>query len=93
MNEKWRTYWTSDTTNETNDYNIVSIEKNTTLIYIDTTSMKVNSKIAWKSSMTFMNVIQTSQDKNQLKKDWLNCSNENIARWRRRVMLWSCTSS
>ncbi len=46
MNEKWRTYWTSDTTNEVNDYNIISIEKNTTLIYIDTTSMKVNSKNA-----------------------------------------------
>ncbi len=43
--------------NETNDYNIMSIEKNTTLIYIDTTSMKVNSKIAWKSLITFMNVI------------------------------------
>ncbi len=64
MNEKWRTYWTSDTTNEANNYNIMSIEKNTTLIYINTTSMKVNSKIAWKSSMTFMNVIQTSQDRN-----------------------------
>jgi len=47
----------------------VSIEKNMTLIYIDTTSMKVNSKIVQKSSMTFMNIIQTSQDKNQLKKD------------------------
>ena len=50
--------------NETNDYNIMSIEKNTTLIYIDTTLMKVNSKIAWKLSMTFMNVIQTNQDRN-----------------------------
>ncbi len=79
--------------NETNDYNIISIEKNTTSIYIDTTSMKVNLKIAQKSSMTFMNVIQTSQDKNRLKKDWLNCSNENIAKWRKRVMLQACTSS
>ncbi len=60
MNEKWRTYWTSDTTNEANDYNIMSIEKNTMSIYIDTTLIKVNSKIAWKSSMTFMNIIQTS---------------------------------
>ncbi len=50
--------------NEANNYNIVSIEKNITLIYIDTTLMKVNSKIAWKSLMTFMNVIQTSQDRN-----------------------------
>ncbi len=79
--------------NETNDYNIMSIEKNTMSIYIDTTSMKVNSKIAWKLLMTFMNVIWTSQDRNWLKKDWLNCSNENIAKWRREVMLWSCTSS
>ncbi len=44
MNEKWRIYWTSDTMNETNDYNIVLIEKNTTSIYINTTSMKVNLK-------------------------------------------------
>ncbi len=44
MNEKWRTYWISDTTNKINDYNIMSIKKNTTLIYIDTTLMKVNSK-------------------------------------------------
>ncbi len=79
--------------NKASNYNIVSIEKNTTLIYIDTTLMKVNSKIVWKSSMTFMNVIQTSQDRNWLKKDWLNCSNENIAKWRRRVMLRACTSS
>ncbi len=43
MNEKWRTYWTSDTTD--NDYNIMSIEKNTTLIYIDTTLMKMSSRI------------------------------------------------
>ncbi len=28
----------------------------------------------------FMNVIWTSQDRNQLKKCWLNCNNENIAR-------------
>ena len=75
--------------NETNDYNIVSIEKNTTLIYIDTTLMKVNSKIAWKSSITFMNIIQTSQDRNWLKKDQLNYSNENIARWREKIMLQS----
>ncbi len=40
-----------------------------------------------------MNNIQTSQDRNQLKKDQLNCSNENIARWKERVMLQSCTSS
>ncbi len=71
----------------------MSIEKNTMLIYIDTTLMKVNSKIAWKSSMTFMNVIQTSQDRNQLKKDQLNCSNENIAKWREEIMLQACTSS
>ncbi len=32
--------------NETNDYNIMLIEKNMTSIYINTTSMKVNSKIA-----------------------------------------------
>ncbi len=64
MNEKWRIYWTSDIMNETNDYNIMLIEKNTTLIYINTMSMKVNSKIAWKSSMTFMNFIWTSQDRN-----------------------------
>ncbi len=80
MNEKWRIYWTSNITNKVNDYNIMSIEKNTTSIYIDTTLMKVNLKIAWKLLMTFMNIIQTSQDKNQLKKDWLNCSNENIAK-------------
>ncbi len=42
----------------------MSIEKNMTSIYIDTTLMKVNLKIAWKSSMTFMNIIQTSQDRN-----------------------------
>ncbi len=35
--------------NEINDYNIMLIEKNTMLIYINTTSMKVNSKNAWKS--------------------------------------------
>ncbi len=46
MNEKWRTYWTSNTINETNDYNIVLIKKNMTSIYIDTMSMKVNSKNA-----------------------------------------------
>ncbi len=33
------------------------IEKNTTSIYIDTTLIKVNLKIAWKLSMTFMNII------------------------------------
>ncbi len=93
MNEKWRTYWISDTINETNDYNIMSIEKNIMSIYIDTTLMKVNLKIAWKSSMTFMNVIQTSQDRNQLKKDQLNCSNENIAKWREKIMLWACILS
>ena len=64
MNEKWRIYWTLDIMNKANDYNIVSIEKNIISIYIDTTLMKVNLKIAWKSSMTFMNVIQTSQDRN-----------------------------
>ena len=79
--------------NETNYYNIMSIEKNMTSIYIDTTLMKVNSKIAWKSSMTFMNIIQTSQDRNQLKKDWLNCNNENIAKWREKVMLQACILS
>ncbi len=47
MNEKWKTYWTSNTINEINNYNIVSIEKNTTLIYIDTTSMKVNFVRNW----------------------------------------------
>ncbi len=50
--------------NETNNYNIMSIEKNTTSIYIDTTLMKVNLKIVWKSLMTFMNIIWTSQDRN-----------------------------
>ncbi len=30
--------------NETNDYNIMLIKKNITLIYIDTTLMKVNLK-------------------------------------------------
>ncbi len=40
--------------------------------------------------MIFMNIIQTSQDRNQLKKDWLNCSNENIAKWREKVMLQAC---
>ncbi len=68
----------------------MSIEKNMMSIYIDTTLMKVNLKITWKSSMTFMNIIQTSQDRNQLKKDWLNCSNENIAKWREEVMLQAC---
>ena len=34
MNEKWRIYWTSDIMNETNDYNILLIEKNMTSIYI-----------------------------------------------------------
>ncbi len=38
----------------------MSIEKNTMSIYIDTTLMKVNLKIAWKSSINFMNIIQTS---------------------------------
>ncbi len=42
MNEKWRTFWTLDITDD--DYNIVSIEKNTTSIYIDTTSMKMSLK-------------------------------------------------
>ncbi len=50
--------------NKTNNYNIMSIEKNTTSIYIDTTLMKVNLKIVWKSLMTFMNIIWTSQDRN-----------------------------
>ncbi len=57
MNEKWRTYWISNIINNINNYNIVSIKKNTTLIYINITLMKVNSKIAWKSLMIFMNVI------------------------------------
>ncbi len=34
-----------------------------------------------------MNDIQTSQDRNQLKKDQSNCSNENIVRWRKKIML------
>ncbi len=42
MNEKWKIYWTSDTTNEINDYNIMLIEKNMTLIYIDTVTKCVN---------------------------------------------------
>ncbi len=45
-NEKWRTYWTSDITED--DCNIVLIEKIMTSIYIDTMSMKINSKIAWR---------------------------------------------
>ncbi len=93
MNEKWKTYWTSDTTNKINDYNIMSIEKNMTSIYIDTTLMKVNLKIVQKLSMTFMNIIWTIQDRNWLKKDQLNCNNENIAKWREKVMLQTCTSS
>ncbi len=40
-----------------------------------------------------MNDIQTSQDRNQLKKDQSNCDNENIARWREKIMLQLCTSS
>ncbi len=40
-----------------------------------------------------MNDIQTSQDRNQLKKDWSNDSNENITKWREKVMLWLCTLS
>ncbi len=39
-----------------------------------------------------MNNIWISQDRNQ-KKDWLNCSNENIIKWREEIMLWACTSS
>ncbi len=46
---RWRIYWTSNTTNEINDYNIMLIKKNMMSIYIDTTSMKVNLKNAWKS--------------------------------------------
>ncbi len=49
MNERWKTYWTSDITNEINDYNIMLIEKNITSICIDTMLMKVNLKNAWKS--------------------------------------------
>ncbi len=63
MNEKWRTYWTSDIMNEINDFSIMSIEKNTMLIYINTTSMKVNSKNVQKLWITFMNDILTSQDR------------------------------
>ncbi len=48
MNEKWKTYWTSDIMNKINDYNIMLIEKNMTSIYINTTLMKVNSKNFWK---------------------------------------------
>ena len=40
-----------------------------------------------------MNDIQTSQDRNWLKKDQLNCSNENIVKWRKEIMLQACTSS
>ncbi len=54
---------------ETNDFSIVSIKRDTMLIYIDTTSMKANLKNAWKLWMTFMNDILTSQDRNQLNKD------------------------
>ncbi len=36
-----------------------------------------------------MNDIQISQDRNR-KKDQLNCSNENIAKWKERVMLRAC---
>ncbi len=79
--------------NEINDYNIMLIKKNTTSIYINTTLMKVNLKIVWKSLMTFMNIIWTSQDRNWLKKDWLNCSNENIAKWREEIMLQACILS
>ena len=46
MNEKWRTYWTSDTTED--DCNIVSIEKTMTSIYIDTMLMKMSLKTAWR---------------------------------------------
>ncbi len=46
MNKRWRIYWTSDTMNKTNDYNIMLIKKSITLIYINTTLMKVNSKNA-----------------------------------------------
>ncbi len=49
MNERWRIYWISDTINKTNDYNIMLIEKNMTLIYINIMLMKVNLKNAWKS--------------------------------------------
>ncbi len=40
-----------------------------------------------------MNDIWTSQDRNWLKKDQSNCSNENITKWREKVMLQACTSS
>ena len=63
MNEKWRTYWTSDTMNKINDLSIMSIEKNTTLIYINTILMKASSKNVQKSWITFINDILTSQDK------------------------------
>jgi len=42
MNEKWRTYWTSNITD--NNYNIMSIEKNMISIYINTTLMKLSSR-------------------------------------------------
>ena len=46
MNEKWRTYWTSDIIK--GNCNIVSIEKIMTLIYIDTMLMKMSLKTAWR---------------------------------------------
>ncbi len=41
----------------------MSIEKNTTLIYINTILMKASSKNVQKSWITFINDILTSQDK------------------------------
>ncbi len=47
MNDEWKIYWISNIIN--NNYNIVLIEKNTTLIYINTTSMKMSSRNVRKS--------------------------------------------
>ncbi len=47
MNKKWRTYWTSNITED--NCNIMSIEKIMMSIYIDTMLMKMSSKTAWKS--------------------------------------------
>ena len=69
MNEKWKTYWTSDITED--DCNIVSIEKIMTSIYINTMLMKMSLKTAWRLYITFIKSIWTSQVRNQLNKNWL----------------------
>ncbi len=38
-----------------------------------------------------MNDIWTSQNRNRLKKYQLNCNNENIIKWREKIMLQMCT--